>query len=201
MDAVTDAATAGRRVHVPLGCARLALPAPPSEAIVDVTYQDLFKLARALLDGCAQRKEEVAVDFAGQGSLTFKPDYMLRPHKAVQELGGLPQFYIAASSLASSFGAKTVRESELAWWGYAEWRIPPCIMPTAPAGEKYSYARRAPIRSAWSNNVSSSSRSSGSARLGIPFETGPSVSARVCGLAGEEETRAEGEFLAVGDQR
>jgi hypothetical protein len=46
--------------------------------------------------------------------------------------------------LASSFGAKPVVESELARWGYAEWRIPPYIMPTAPADEReegeYSYA-------------------------------------------------------------
>ena len=143
-DVVIDTAAASRRVFVPLGCARLAPAEPQTEATIDVTYQDILKLARVLLDGCAQKKEKIAVVFAGQGSLTLKPDYMLRPHKAVQELGGLPQFYTAASSLASSFGAKPVGESELARWGYAEWRIPPYTMPKAPADEKedgeYSYA-------------------------------------------------------------
>ena len=138
--AVTETAAAGRRVFVPLGCARLAPAEPHTEATVNVTYQDILKLARVLLDGCAQRKEEIAVVFAGQGSLIVKPDYMLRPHKAVQELGGLSQFYTAAWSLASSFGAKPGTESELARWGYAEWRIPPSAVPKAPADRLAHFA-------------------------------------------------------------
>jgi hypothetical protein len=127
-------ATTPQVTLVPVGCAaRCVPPEPPAvdAAITTVCASslDILKLARAMLDGCAQQKEVVRVPLGAAAVVEFRPLYFSRPHKAIVKQGGEAAFRNEARKLAHAFGVVPTDDAELARWGYAAWRIPAYSVP------------------------------------------------------------------------
>jgi hypothetical protein len=119
---------------VPVGCARLAPATPPPAAgAADASFHDVLKLAKALLAGCASRKEEVRVSMDG-ATIAICPQYISCPHRAVMKQGGEAAFWAEARKLAHAFGVVPANQSELALWGYAAFRIPSYGESSLPPG-------------------------------------------------------------------
>jgi hypothetical protein len=127
-------ATTPQVTLVPVGCAaRCVPPEPPAVdaaiTTVCVSSLDILKLAKAMLDGCAQQKEVVRVTLGAAAAVEVRPLYVSRPHKAIVKQGGEAAFWAEAGKLARAFGVVPATEVELARWGYAAWRIPAYAVP------------------------------------------------------------------------
>jgi len=109
---------------IAMGTARLA-PAkpPPPAATADVSTSDVYKLAVALLEGCATRSREIRVALDG-ADLVVRPAHFSNNRSANETLGGPAAFQSAGHKLAASFGVVPASKPEVARWAYAAWRIP-----------------------------------------------------------------------------
>jgi hypothetical protein len=94
----------------------------------DLTPRQVMKLAKCLLDGCAARHGELKINL-GIVMFVARPQYASRVNTAVLKQGGEAAFWAKAHALAASCGVTPATQAELRRWGYADWRIPPFVLP------------------------------------------------------------------------